>query len=121
MRRAAETGSQTTAAYNLGVFLEEDGNLQEAEHWYRHAANCLYFPAGRNRLALLLELTGRDDEAETWYRTALEEMAAHEDPDDHDEDYRANTDIMLNLAELLERTGRRGEACGLRRHAAGRA
>ena len=121
MRRAAETGSQATAAYNLGIFLEEDGNLQEAERWYREGADCLYFPAARNRLALLLELTGRDDEAETWYRTALEEMAAHEDPDEQDDDYQANTQILLDLAGLLERTGRPGEARDLRRQAAGRA
>ncbi|MGI5321144.1 tetratricopeptide repeat protein [Actinomadura nitritigenes] len=120
MRRAAETGSQATAGYNLGIFLEEDGNLQEAEYWYRQAVNCLYFPAARNRLALLLELTDRDDEAETWYRTALEEMAAREDPDDRDDDHEANTQIMLNLADLLERTGRPGEARDLRRHAADR-
>jgi TPR repeat protein len=120
MRRAAETGAQATAAYNLGIFLEEDGNLREAEHWYRQAVDCLYFPASRNRLASLLELTGRDAEAERWYRTALEEMTAHEDPDDQDDDYLENTRILLGLADLLGRTGRSDEARDLRRRAAGR-
>ncbi|HEU5024209.1 MAG TPA: hypothetical protein VFV01_04755 [Spirillospora sp.] len=68
----------------------------------------------------MLERTGRGGEAEAWYRTALEEMAAHEDPDDRDEDYEANSQVMLNLADLLERTARPDEARDLRRRAAER-
>lgn len=81
---------------------------------------CDYYPATRNRLALLLEKVGRQDEAETWYRLALEEMTKNEDPAQRDDDYEANTGIMLNLADLLERTGRGEEARDLRDRAANR-
>ncbi|MFI6515715.1 tetratricopeptide repeat protein [Spirillospora sp. NPDC050679] len=120
MRRAAEEGEQATASYNLGILLEEDGELEEAERWYRHATKCAYYPATRNRLARLLERTGRQNEAETWYRTALTEMAKYEDPEEEDDNHEANTDILCNLADLLERTGRAEEAHALRRRAADR-
>lgn len=51
-------------------------------------------------------------------------MAAPEDPDGQDPDdqdeYQANAQILLNLAGLLEPTGRPDEARDLRRHAADR-
>ncbi|WP_373318202.1 tetratricopeptide repeat protein [Planotetraspora kaengkrachanensis] len=38
LHRAAEVGDTVEPHYNLGVFLEEDGRLEEAERWYRDAA-----------------------------------------------------------------------------------
>ncbi|WP_153054258.1 tetratricopeptide repeat protein [Planomonospora sphaerica] len=54
----------------MGVFLEEDGHLPEAEHWYRQAAARIH-PQARDRLAGLLKRTGREAEAEAWWRRAL--------------------------------------------------
>jgi TPR repeat protein len=117
-RLAVEVGPDVTANLNLGIFLEEDGLLEEAEQHYRIAARAC-FPAARHRLGSLLRETGRREEAEVWYRHALDERANSCD-DPGDEDYEANTAIMCNFADLLEETGRQGEALSLYRLAAER-
>ncbi|GAB3989178.1 hypothetical protein GCM10029978_113590 [Actinoallomurus acanthiterrae] len=100
------------------LFLEEDGLLEEAEQCYRIAAEVNY-PAARNRLACLLKETGRREEAETWHRRALDKRAESCDVIG-DDDYAANTNIMYNLAVLLEETDRPQEALDLYHQAAAR-
>lgn len=120
LRHAAEIGTDPLAKHNLGVFMEEDGFLAEAERWYRDAAR-VPLPQARDRLGRLLQRTDRVLEAEAWYRRALDDDKDtdwFEDPED--EDYETYTLIMFDLAGLLERTGRRQEARGWYRRAAAR-
>ncbi|GAA2605571.1 hypothetical protein GCM10010411_44680 [Actinomadura fulvescens] len=116
--KAVKEGHDLTAEYNYGVFLEEDGRLEEAERYYRSAAE-VNFPATRNRLGCLLWNTDRGDQAERWFRRALDDLADSCDGPG-DDDYEANTAIMCNLAGLLAETGRSDEALALYRQAAER-
>lgn len=116
-RAAAEAGSPE-AMNNLGIFLEEDGLLEEAESCFRKAAKGIY-PRARHRLALLLEKTGRKDEAETWYRLTLEDHGGYLD-DAEDYDYPIFTAVMFDLAALMDAAGRPDEALFWYRRAAER-
>ncbi|MDN3357708.1 tetratricopeptide repeat protein [Actinomadura sp. DC4] len=118
IRRAVALGAGRTARYDLGIFCEEDGLLDEAEDCYRRAADVDY-PAARNRLACLLMETGRLEEAEAWFRRALDERDESCDVPD-DDDYDAGTGLMYNLATLLEETARPREALSFYRQAARR-
>ncbi|MEU3022029.1 tetratricopeptide repeat protein [Nocardiopsis alba] len=80
--------------HDMGVRLEETGLSEEAEYWYRHAAENDHNDAMYD-LALLLESTERLEEAEHWYHQAAES---------------GSVKGMYGLALLLERTGRLEEA-----------
>lgn len=88
------------AAYVLGVWWEERGELREAERWYRAAAESDggHFVA-RVNLALLCERQLRLDEAEEWLRgTGVDE--GNQDPWDttHDLIVRTFQDIAQTRA-----------------------
>ncbi|MFD0903514.1 hypothetical protein [Actinomadura sediminis] len=68
----------------------------------------------------ILYLDGQFSEAEPLLRRAAKAGHVKEDPAERDDDYEANTAIMLKLAGILERTGRDAEAGDLRRRAAAR-
>ncbi|MGW4371536.1 tetratricopeptide repeat protein, partial [Nocardia takedensis] len=87
-RKAAEAG-HGGAMINLGVLLEQRGDLVEAESWYRIAADAGHAGA-MNNLALLLEQRGDLVEAESWYRIAAE---------------IGDSEAMVSLGVLLERRG----------------
>jgi TPR repeat protein len=59
------------AAYNLGVLFHERGELQQAERWWRRAAQ-VGFPHAEHNLGLLLKQQGNLREAEQWWRRAAE-------------------------------------------------
>jgi TPR repeat protein len=100
-RKAAAAGDHA-AEYNLGLLLQERGELAEAEGWLRKAAAAGQHDA-EDILGLLLQQQGKLAEAEGWYRRAA---AA----DDHiAED---------NLGLLLQRQGKLAEAEGWYRRAA---
>ncbi|MEV0773798.1 tetratricopeptide repeat protein, partial [Nocardia salmonicida] len=74
---------------NLGFLLEQRGDLDEAEAWFRTAIEAGDNDAMTN-LGLLLERRGDLVEAEAWFRTAIE---------------AGDNDAMTNLGLLLERRG----------------
>jgi len=83
---------------NLGNLFSTQGNVEEAEHFYRTALEVddLFFPAKMN-LAILLSQQGRNDETEQLLREVLEDY-----PDQYDASY--------SLALLLVGVGRSDEA-----------
>ena len=86
------------AGMNLGNLFSTQGNVEEAEHFYRTALEVddLFFPAKMN-LAILLSQQGRNDETEQLLREVLEDY-----PDQYDASY--------SLALLLVGVGRSDEA-----------
>ena len=71
LRLAAEQGD-AKAANNLGVTLDQRGEMEEAERWYRKAAEQGYAEAANN-LGVCLEQRQEMQEAERWYRVAAEQ------------------------------------------------
>src|SRR6266536_798080 len=92
-RRAAESGDSVAMAV-LGLFLEQENQLLEAERWYRQAAETGAVPA-MFLLANRLNATNRNDQAEDGYRRAAD--AGH-------------IDSKVNLGARLHETGRDNEA-----------
>ena len=82
------------AMSNLGVLLDERGEVTEAEDWYRKAAD-LGHPAAMYNLGVHLEERGEETEAEDWYRKAA--------------DLRFPA-AMTNLGVLLNNRGEETEA-----------
>jgi TPR repeat protein len=60
---------QPGAQFNLGLFLNERGDVDEAEAWYRQAADA-GDPRGLNNLGVQFEKRIGLEAAETWYRQA---------------------------------------------------
>ena len=87
-----------SAGANLGNLFSAQGNVEEAEHYYREAidVDSLFIPAKMN-LAMLLSEQGRNDETEQLLREVLDAY-----PDQHDASY--------SLALLLVGLGRSDEA-----------
>ncbi|MEU8374125.1 tetratricopeptide repeat protein, partial [Micromonospora sp. NPDC048894] len=78
------------AMNNLGILLKQRGDSQEeAEQWYRRAADTGHTDAMYN-LGILLEQRGSQDEAEQWYRRAAG---------------TGHRPAMSNLRALLEQRG----------------
>ena len=92
-RKAADAGHHD-AEFNLGVLLQERGELAEAERWYRRAAEAGQHDAESN-LGLVLKERGELAEAERWYRRAAE--AGHHDAE-------------FNLGVLFQERGELAEA-----------
>ncbi|GLZ79515.1 hypothetical protein Afil01_43220 [Actinorhabdospora filicis] len=93
--RAAQTPDAHPAAmYNLGILLQQRGDLDGAEKWYRRATETGHTDATFN-LGILLEQRGDLDEAEKWYRRATD---------------TGDTGAMNNLGVLLEQRGDLDEA-----------
>ncbi|GLZ78192.1 hypothetical protein Afil01_29990 [Actinorhabdospora filicis] len=70
--RAAQTPDAAPGAmYNLALLLTERGDLDEAETWYRRAADTGNTDA-MNNLGLLLKQRGDLDEAGVWFERARE-------------------------------------------------
>ena len=90
MARQGDTDAQN----NLGVMLQEPGDLGEAETWLRRAAETGHTEAQYN-LGLMLHQRGDLGEAETWLRRAAD--AGH-------------TDAQNNLGLMLQERGDLGEA-----------
>lgn len=99
-RRGADRG-EPVAAHNLAVLFEQRGERDRSEELFRRATDADYVPAMSGMANLLLEQR-RLDEAEVWYRRAID----------------AGGKAHGNLAVLLERRGRHGEALQLYRAAA---
>jgi uncharacterized protein len=91
---ATDTLAATLASYNLGVVFREQGRLEEAESWFRSAADAGESAAAFN-LAYLFRAQGRLEEAETWYRTAAD---------------AGDTRAAINLGNLLQEQDRLEEA-----------
>jgi uncharacterized protein len=70
-RVAADAGGigGIVAEYNLGLLLQQRDELEEAEHWWRRAANAGLHDAEYN-LGLLLQQRDDLEEAEHWLRRA---------------------------------------------------
>ncbi|MFI8234924.1 tetratricopeptide repeat protein, partial [Streptomyces sp. NPDC085900] len=83
-----------SAAYNLGILLDEAGREQEAEEVYRRAMDAGHTGAAYN-LGVLLAGAGRSAEAEEAYRRAMD---------------AGDTDAPVGLGVLLARSGREQEA-----------
>ncbi|WP_328664647.1 caspase, EACC1-associated type [Nocardia salmonicida] len=83
--RAARTGN-TNAMTNLGILLEQRGELTDAEHWWSKAADAGNTDAMTN-LGILLWQRGELADAEHWWSKAVD---------------AGNTDAMTNLGILLE-------------------
>jgi hypothetical protein len=92
-QKAADAGNEVSR-FNLGVLLDQWGDIAEAEHWYRQAANAGNLNAMHN-LGVLLKERGDTADAEHWYRQA----ATTGDPS-----------AMNNLGVLLEDRGDTTEA-----------
>ncbi len=75
LRRAAEAGDMQ-AATDLGLMLEDNGDLSGAERWLHRAATAGYIP-GVLGLGVMLHENGRLEEAEKWLKIA----AISEDPE----------------------------------------
>jgi hypothetical protein len=67
-RRAADR-DHPGAMSNLGVLLQQRGEVAEAETWYRRAADHDH-PGAMFNLGVLLKQRGEVAEAQTWYRRA---------------------------------------------------
>jgi TPR repeat protein len=91
--RAAEEGN-SDAANNLGVLLEERGDMNGAENWYRKAAEN-GAPYAAYNLAVVLAGKGDQVEAEDWYRRAAN---------------AGDEDAANNLGVILDERGQSAEA-----------
>ena len=104
--KAAEAGDGEAMSH-LGVLLQRRGRLEEAEAWYRRAANASHAEAGgrevMTHLGVLLQRRGRLEEAEAWYRRAAKAR---------------DREAMTHLGVLLQRRGRPEEAEAWYRRAA---
>ena len=93
--KAAEAGDGE-AMTHLGVLLQRRGRSEEAEAWYRRAANAGHAEAGgrevMTHLGVLLQRRGRLEEAEAWYRRAAKAR---------------DREAMTHLGVLLQRRGGR--------------
>jgi TPR repeat protein len=71
-RKAVASGGPVAAGamYNLGDLLEEEGNADRAEHWYRNSAS-LDHSAAMTALGSLLASHGDIEQAEYWYQKAI--------------------------------------------------
>jgi tetratricopeptide (TPR) repeat protein len=98
LRKAAQRGDMN-AAYDLADMLEEDMDLDGAEHWYRVAATAGLMDAVGD-LGLLLLKEARYDEAEPWLRKA----AASTDPEPQINQHNAEVlgACLLELGQLDE-------------------
>ncbi len=92
-QRAAQ-GDDAIGAFNLGLFLQEHGNLPGAQAAYRQADEHGHGPAASN-LGALLEDQGASAEAEAAYRRA---------------DWRGDATGAFNLGVLLQERGALDEA-----------
>jgi TPR repeat protein len=120
LHREAAAGSPS-AMLGLGNLLVEQGNAEQAERWYRKAADAREVDA-MSRLAELYDEDGHPDLAEQWYRMAADTgdsgamsnlgifLAAHGQPDLAEQCYRkaiasggpVAAGAMYNLGGLLE-------------------
>lgn len=57
-------------AINLGLLLQEKGELDLAEEWFKKSAEINRFPDGMFALAELMDVRGASEEADRWYREA---------------------------------------------------
>jgi TPR repeat protein len=100
------TDVDPATAFERGVALEEGGKPEEADSWYRLAADAGH-PAAANNLGLLLiELSEKDKSRVVEAQDALEKALAR-GPD--------RVEPKLNLAILLGREGQKAKAKELAR------
>lgn len=68
-RPEAESRAMTLAKFNLACLLDQQGKVEEAEHWYEQAAHADNTDAMYN-LGRLLERQGKQEKARKWFRRA---------------------------------------------------
>ncbi|MFJ8949157.1 tetratricopeptide repeat protein [Streptomyces sp. NPDC102381] len=87
-QRAADTG-RSSAMFNLGVLLNDQGDTDHARAWWQRAADTGDTDAMHN-LGILLNNQGDTDHARTWYTRAAD---------------TGHTSAMVNLGILLNNQG----------------
>jgi TPR repeat protein/DNA-binding XRE family transcriptional regulator len=92
--RLQANGGEPMAMFKLGRLLKKSGRTDEAEQWFRRAADYDH-PGALFNLGRLFHESGQLDKAEAWFRRAAE--AGH-------------PDAMLSLWELVRASGRTEEA-----------